>query len=283
VNPSLSVITPSYNQAEFIERTLRSVFEQNYRQLEYIVVDGGSTDGSVDVIKRYSDELTWWVSEADRGQAHALNKGIERATGTYVAYINSDDYYLPGAFEQAVRVLESSGAAWAAGSCRYVDADDQLLDVWHPHVPPSRRHRWLIGPWGVPQAATFWRTEVFKRYGAFREDMHYVFDTEFGLRLLFQGLSPAQVDGELATRVVHSHAKSWDRTEFTREGRRLIGLFSSLLTREERLMLRGSLLLRKLGWYRALGLLGQLRRRGPLRSQAAQIGNRHGNANSWRA
>src|SRR3954464_1584686 len=156
--PKLSIITPSFNQASFIERTLHSVLDQGYEPLEYIVVDGGSTDGSVDIIRSFEDRLAWWVSEKDRGQTHALNKGLQRATGEIVAYINSDDYYLPGAFDTAVAALESSDVRWVAGSCQFADADGNLLEVWEAAPPHThKRQWWLIGPWGVPQAATFWR------------------------------------------------------------------------------------------------------------------------------
>src|SRR5205807_9853317 len=101
---------------------------------------------------RYDDQLTFWVSEADRGQTDAINKGLRRATGDVIAYINSDDYYLPGAFAAATDALARNPAAlWAAGSCRYVDADDQLQEVWRPTMPYSE-HRWIwvLAPWGVP-------------------------------------------------------------------------------------------------------------------------------------
>src|SRR3954449_7004186 len=116
----LTIITPSYNQAAFIERTLQSVLDQGYPDLEYLVVDGGSTDGSVDVIRRYEDRLAWWVSEPDAGQTDALNKALRRASGDVVAYINSDDYYLPGAFDAALGALERSQARWLVGACRFL-------------------------------------------------------------------------------------------------------------------------------------------------------------------
>src|SRR5207244_3996120 len=229
VKPRLTIITPSYNQAAFIERTLESVVDQRYENLEYIVIDGGSTDGSVEVVERYRDHLAYWVSEPDDGQTHALNKGLRRATGDIISYINSDDYYLPGAFDAAVSALEAAGPRWAVGASRFVDEHGRLIEVWRPSLPRAPRHRWLLGPIGWPQPSSFWRREVFDEFGLFREDMHYVFDTDFGLRLALAGAFPAIVDAELAVRVVHPQAKSWDRRPFAREELRLIELHQGSL------------------------------------------------------
>jgi glycosyltransferase involved in cell wall biosynthesis len=261
VRPKLSIITPSYNQAGFLERTLRSVLEQGYENLEYIVIDGGSTDGSVDILERYSARLAWWVSEPDKGQTDALNKGLRRATGDIVAYINSDDYYLPGAFDAAVDALKESDALWAAGAARFVDRHDRLISVWRAAPPVRRRVWWLLGPWGVPQAATFWCREAFDRHGLFREDMHYVFDTEFGLRLAFAGELPVLLDRELAARVEHEDAKSWDLRPFEEEQKRFIDLYRDRLTGVERVSLVVTRGLRRLGLFRATTAASRLYRR----------------------
>jgi glycosyltransferase involved in cell wall biosynthesis len=256
--PRLTIITPSYNQAQFIERTIRSVLDQGYEDLEYIVVDGASDDGSADVIERYADRLAWWVSEPDDGQTDALNKGLRRATGDIVAYINSDDYYLPGAFDAAVEALAGSDRRWAVGACRYTGSEDR---VWVPELPKGGRHWWLLDPWGVPQAATFWRRDVFEEFGLFREDMHYVFDTEFGLRLAYAGELPVLIEPELAVRLVHEEAKSWTPERFREEERRFIELYGPRLTRGERLKLALARIAMRLGVFRLTGAASRLWRR----------------------
>jgi glycosyltransferase involved in cell wall biosynthesis len=230
----LTVITPSFNQAGFIEKTLKSVLDQGWDDLEYFVIDGGSTDGSVEIIERYADRLAWWVSEPDAGQTDALNKGVRRATGNVVAYINSDDRYLPGSFQIAMSTLAETDASWVAGAALFEDADGSPYQTWWPELPRHGRAQWVLGPWGVPQAATFWRREIFERHGLFREDLHYVFDTEFGLRLAFAGELPALIDKELAVRVLHKEAKSWDPEHFRREERIILALYRPLMTPAER-------------------------------------------------
>jgi glycosyltransferase involved in cell wall biosynthesis len=262
VRPRLSIITPSYNQADFLERTIRSVLDQGYENLEYIVVDGGSEDGSRTILERYDDQLAWWVSEGDEGQTHALEKGLARATGDIVAYINSDDYYLPGAFDAAVDTLERSERKWAVGASRFVDDQDRLTEVWRPALPDKPRHWWVLIPWSAPQPSTFWRRELFDRHGFFRRDMHYVFDTEFALRLAYAGEFPELIERELAVRVVHPAAKSWDRTPFEVEQKRFIELYKPSMTRIERARLALVRAAYTTGSFRVVRLIGRMLGRG---------------------
>jgi glycosyltransferase involved in cell wall biosynthesis len=243
VPPSLTVVTPSFNQGEFIERTIRSVLDQGYPNLEYVIVDGGSTDGTLEVIRRYEDRLAWWVSEPDRGQTEAINKGIERTGGEIVAYLNSDDYYLPGAFDEAVEALERSERRWTAGAVVDIAEGDPPLElgVWQPDPPsasegPLRgRHWWLLAPWHVPQPSTFWRRELFERHGLFRDDMHFAFDAEFMLRLAMAGEMPELLrDQVLAARSEHPAQKSRDFSRWLPEVKRFTDLYASELTETER-------------------------------------------------
>ena len=230
----LTIVTPSFNQAEFLEKTIRSVVEQGYDDLEYLVLDGGSTDGSADVLRKWDERITWWTSEPDDGQTAAINRGIGMATGDVIAYINSDDYFLPGAFATAMGLFESTGARWVIGASRVEDFNGVVEHVWTPELPTKARHWWLIDPWGYPQPSSFWRRDVFEEFGSFREDMHFIFDTEFGVRLLLSGVEPVLTDEVLAVRVDHPAAKSQDPAPFKAEQRAFYKLHGGKLTPSER-------------------------------------------------
>lgn len=233
--PRLTVITPSLNQAKYLERTLRSVLDQGYPNLEYIVMDGGSTDGSVDILRHYDDQLAHWVSEPDQGQSWAINHAIERSTGEVVAYINSDDYYLPGAFDAMLPLFFDPSVRWVVGACECREEDGRLERIVTPTPPPGSRPYWLRTTWYVPQASSFWRRDVFDEFGFLRDDLDFVFDTEFGLRLAIGGVRPLIVDRPVAVRYLHREAKSAERSRFDREYKTKVAkALRRRLTRSER-------------------------------------------------
>lgn len=180
--PRITVVTPSFNQAVYLERTICSVLDQGYPNLEYIIVDGGSTDGSVDIIRRYADSLGWWVSEPDRGQTDAINRGLQRATGEWVAWQNSDDIYYPGAFHDlAAAALKHPQAGLIIGDMMLIDEHDCLLrDI--RYVKPTYKALLAEGMVLTNQSA-FWRRRVHEKIGLMDENLHCAFDYEWFLRL----------------------------------------------------------------------------------------------------
>src|SRR5215467_7735563 len=171
----LTIVTPSFNQGRFLEETILSVLNQGYKPLEYIVIDGGSNDESVSIIRRYEDKLAYWKSEKDRGQVHAINKGLEKATGDIVAFINSDDVYLPGALAAVADYFERQPAAeWICGdTILFGDGHRTWLAV--ADVPKSAAHC-LCWAYTAAQPGMFWRRRLMD--GGFREDWPYDFDHE---------------------------------------------------------------------------------------------------------
>ena len=231
-----------------------------------MIVDGGSTDGTVDVIRRYEEHLAWWVSEPDEGQTDAINKGIERTSGEVVAYINSDDYFLPGAFDRAIELLESTDAMYVGGAVLDLDTEGRLTEIamWRPEPPeryeehfPRGRQWWLVVPFYLPQSSVFWRREVFESHGMFSRDLHYVFDGEFMCRLALAGEKLVLIPGEaLSVRGVHEQQKSHEPLKFRREINTFPTRLRHSLTRWERLKLRPVVALHRMQVYSYRDQLG---------------------------
>lgn len=205
--PLVSLVVPSYQQGRFLEQALRSVLEQEYEPLEVIVVDGASTDQSVEVIRRYADRLTWWTSEADRGQAHALNKGFARAGGDVLGWLASDDVLEPGAIARVVDELERRPDVMLVyGEAMFVDENGAELFPLEPRafdveamVRACANH--------VVQPGSLFRRRAWELAGPLNEHGHYLFDFEFALAVGREG-AVVPIPDRLALYRVHPESKS---------------------------------------------------------------------------
>jgi len=224
----VSIVTPSYNQAQFLNDTIVSVLKQDYPNIEYFIIDGASSDGSIDVIKIYKNQLAYWESEPDRGQCHAINKGFSRSQGEIIAWLNSDDIYKPGAVEQVVDVFRKHPNAIAVvGACDLVNAQREKIGCKQPVGFETDR---LLRGGVVPgQPAVFMKREIFEQHGGLREDLHYVLDWEYWLRISI-AYSPDQI---VLLDHVLAEARIWTGNK-TSIGRGEDGIGESSLNASER-------------------------------------------------
>lgn len=179
--PKISIVTPSYNQGQFIEDTILSVIGQRYPNLEYIIMDGGSTDNTIEIIKKYESHLAYWVSEKDRGQSHAINKGFDLATGEILAWLNSDDMYLPGTLAFMSNVPLNTPTLYF-GNCIHFKEDENKVVTSGSDVVTSEKVKFLEQMDYIIQPSCFWTRTVWDISGRLREDMHYAFDWEWFIR-----------------------------------------------------------------------------------------------------
>jgi len=209
--PQISIITPSFNQADFLDQTIRSVLDQGYANLEYIVIDGGSSDRSPQVIQRYADRLAYWQSEPDRGQPHAINKGLARATGDIVGYLNSDDLYLPGALHAvADAFMRDPQTQWIAGGVLMFGEPEAMHDPawWRGAWVPTDAAACIHKNYEAPQPGMFWRRERFDKHGGFDESMRYCFDHEFYARIMVAGCTCRPLQRPVAAYRFHGSSKT---------------------------------------------------------------------------
>lgn len=216
----VSIVTPSFNQSAYLEQTIRSVLQQDYPDIEYFVVDGGSTDGSLEIIKKYSGRLAWWISEKDRGQSEAINKGFARAHGEIAAWINSDDYYLPGAVSAAVRTFElHPEAVMVYGDMLAVDERGRIINTLkYRQLSLADLLCFQI----IGQPAVFFRRSMLEPRGGLDTTFHFLLDHQFWIRLAARG-PIVHMDQTLAAARYHAEAKNrLQAAEFGREAFRIL-------------------------------------------------------------
>jgi glycosyltransferase involved in cell wall biosynthesis len=182
MTPLVTIVTPSFNQARYLERTIRSILEQDYPHIEYFVMDGGSTDGSLDILQKYTDRIAGWVSEADKGQTDAINKGFARASGEILAWLNSDDTYNPGAVAAAVRFLhENPQVGLVYADANFIDEDDRILGRFPAAQTDYARLR--RGYVHIPQQAAFWRADLWRQVAPLDPSFYFAMDYDLWVRL----------------------------------------------------------------------------------------------------
>ena len=181
----ISIITPSYNQGQFFEETIQSVLGQNYPNLEYIIIDGGSTDNSIEIIQKYEKYLAYWESTKDRGQSHAINKGLSKATGEILAWLNSDDKYEAGTFNFIANYFyQNKDVDLLYGDVNIINKEGEIIKKKH-EVDFDKAVGCSIG-FGliIPQQSSFWRRKIYDTLGGVKEDFYYNMDGEYSLGYL---------------------------------------------------------------------------------------------------
>lgn len=201
--PRITVVTPSFNQARFLEETILSVTSQHYPNLEYIVIDGGSTDGSVEILRKYSGSLSYWISEKDAGPADAIRKGFARATGSILSYLNSDDVYRPGSLAAAAGAFASDPPADVVyGNMHWIDGGGGILA--EKRQTPFSRIGYLYGGADLQQPATFWTRDLYEKAGGIDVRFRAAFDTDLFFRFVALNASFRHIPKVLAGFRVHS-------------------------------------------------------------------------------
>ena len=207
----ISVVTPSYNQGQFLEQTIQSVLGQNYPNLEYIIIDGGSTDNSKDIIGKYDQDLTYWVSEKDKGQAHAINKGFEQATGDILCWLNSDDYFLPGTLNRVNELFNSIEADIITGNTLHVNEREGKSWLGKVRIPFNKRLLDYYDP--IFQPSTFWKKDTWINSGGLSEERHFTFDWNWFYKVQNLGAEIRSVNELFSVYRIHVGHKSGSQNE----------------------------------------------------------------------
>ncbi|MBD3675942.1 MAG: glycosyltransferase [Planctomycetaceae bacterium] len=220
--PRLTIITPSLNQAQSLERTIRSVLDQNYPNLEYLVIDGGSTDGSKEIIEKYADRLHWWCSQNDRGPAHALNKGLDKATGDLITTLNSNDWYLPGVLHKVGEFFRDKPKTdFLYGQCQLCNAQGEYIQTHRGNIFTLEELLDLWNVWRTErrflQPECFWSRRVFLKVRSFREDLTQAYDYEYWTRLFLAGARVERLEADICGVSFDENKQTADEEWTTRE------------------------------------------------------------------
>jgi len=208
--PKVSIVTPSYNQGQFLERTILSVLNQNYPNLEYIIIDGGSTDGSVEIIKKYEKYLAYWVSEPDKGQSDAINKGFKISRGEILAYLNSDDIYCEGTIRKIANYFSVHSKIYLIyGDYILIDAQDNVIK--YKKEIEFNYNILLYGFSYIPQPTVFFKRDIFANIGLFDVKLNYVMDCDYWLRVA-RRYRIQHIPSFLASFRVHKFSKTRNKT-----------------------------------------------------------------------
>ena len=208
--PLFSIITPNYNAAPFVEETIRSIANQTCTDFELIVVDGESTDGSIEILHSLKSHISELIVEKDSGQTNAINKGIKRASGEWIAYLNSDDIYYPDTLKAIKKTIsEQQDSKWIIGKSKKFGNEGQFYEYGLLKLPQEEKAiDWVTYQAYSPQEASFIHRSVFDAIGSFDEDFHFAFDCEYWLRMYLAGYRPVEIDSLVAGFRIHEKSKT---------------------------------------------------------------------------
>ena len=206
--PKISIITPSYNQGEFLEETILSVLGQRYPSLEYIIIDGGSTDNSLEIIKKYEKELHYWECQKDKGQSHAINKGFKHSTGDILMWLNSDDMLMPNALHYIANIVFKNKEDFYFGNCIRFNEKAMGMESFKSDVVTASGIFSLEQSDYIIQSSSFWKRKVYEEVGELNENLHYGLDWEWFLRVKRKGIKMTAFNKCISLYRVHDSHKT---------------------------------------------------------------------------
>lgn len=206
--PKISIVTPSFNQGQFLEQTILSVLGQNYPSLEYIIIDGGSTDSSPEIIRKYEKHLKYWISEPDKGQSHAINKGFEKATGDILSWLNSDDLLMPGVLNSIFKKFLNVQEGVFLGECIHIKENSDSIISWGSSVGKALNKEDLNVYDFIIQPSTFWTRDTWFKVGPLKEYLHFAFDWDWYLRAQKLNIPFIPLNSTISLYRIHDKHKS---------------------------------------------------------------------------